>query len=64
MDDILESASEEGRDPKFMSIILTNLQINYEGWKAELPEDKEEEEEEEERVEDKKENENSVCTCS
>ena len=30
----------------FMSIILSNLQINYEAWQAELPPDKEEEEEE------------------
>ena len=29
----------------FMSIILSNLQINYEAWQAELPPDKEEEEE-------------------
>lgn len=28
----------------FMSIILSNLQINYEAWQAELPPDKEEEE--------------------
>lgn len=43
VEDILESASEEGR-PKFMSIILTNLQINYEGWKAELPPEEKEDE--------------------
>ena len=30
---------------KFMSIILTNLDINYEGWRAELPPDSEGEEE-------------------
>ena len=28
----------------FMSIILSNLQINYEAWQAELPPDNEEEE--------------------
>ena len=34
----------------FMSIILSNLQINYEAWQAELPPDKEEEEDREEEV--------------
>ena len=33
---------------KFMSIILTNLQINYDGWKAELPPEETSKEEEEE----------------
>ena len=32
---------------KFMSIIITNLQINYEGWQAELPKNPEENNEEE-----------------
>ena len=41
---------------KFVSIILTNLQINYDGWKAELPK----EEEEEEVVEEEKEDEDQV----
>ena len=36
---------------KFMSIILTNLDINYEGWRAELPPDSEGEEEEKEEGE-------------
>ncbi len=51
MDDIADDAfsMEAGREvTKFMSIILTNLQINYDGWKAELPpEDREPEGKEE-----------------
>lgn len=35
---------------KFMSLILTNLHVNYEGWRAELP--KEEEDEEKKALED------------
>ena len=45
MDDIADDAfAMEGEaSTKFMSIILTNLQTNYDGWKAELPpEDREE----------------------
>ena len=47
--------AEEQPTVKFMSIILTNLQINYDGWKAELPK-----EEEEEVVEEEKEDEGQV----
>ena len=36
---------EEEATQKFMSIILTNLHVNYEGWKAELPKEEGEEEE-------------------
>ena len=28
---------DKEEEQKFMSIILTNLQVNYEGWQAELP---------------------------
>lgn len=60
---------EEQPAPKFMSIILTNLQINYEAWKAEvIPEDREEvelneeegkeQEEDEEEGQDKEQQEN------
>ena len=43
-------ALEAGRktEKKFMSIILNNLHINYEGWRDELPKEEEEEKEEEE----------------
>ena len=40
---------------KFMSIILTNLQINFDGWKAELPPEDKKEEEAAATKEDKKE---------
>ena len=53
---------EEGEEntSNFMSILLTNLQVNYEAWKAELPPEDQEEpkaeevkEEEEEKFEPK-----------
>jgi len=37
----METEAAEVTEPKFMSIILTNLQVNFEGWKAELPEEEE-----------------------
>lgn len=45
-------ALEAGRktEKKFMSIILNNLHINYEGWRAELPKEEEVKEEEETKV--------------
>ena len=48
-------ALEAGRktEKKFMSIILNNLHINYEGWRAELPKEEEEEEEEKEEQDTK-----------
>ena len=59
MDDIADDAfsmepepetEAEAASTKFMSIILTNLQINYDGWKAELPpEDGEEAKKKEEK---------------
>ena len=53
-DETFSVNTEAGQEPeaKFMSIILTNLQVNYEGWKAELP--KEEDEEEKDEVNDDK----------
>ena len=64
MEEIEESTSN------FMSILLTNLQVNYEAWKAELPpedqeaeEAKEEEEEEEEEDEVKLEAKTDVIEC-
>ena len=38
-EDAIESEVTEVEEPKFMSIILTNLQINFERWKAELLEE-------------------------
>lgn len=43
-DDAFAIDSEEG-EANFMSILLTNLQVNYEAWKAELPEEEETKEE-------------------
>ena len=72
MDDIADDAfsmETETASTKFMSIILTNLQINYDGWKAELPPE-EEEAKEEEKVEEKEEKgdgssaEVCVCVCA
>lgn len=57
-DDTFGSESEGGPSSKFMSIILTNLQVNYDGWKAELPPEDKEEEVEEGKEEDKEEEEN------
>jgi hypothetical protein len=37
---------EVEEETNFMSILLTNLQINYEAWRAELPEEERKEEEE------------------
>lgn len=48
--------ADQDPDAKFMSIILTNLQINYDGWKAELPKEEEEEEEVKENIEVKDDN--------
>ncbi len=53
VDDAFALEDEIQPATKFMSIILTNLQINYEGWKAELPpEERVEEEAEEEELEE------------
>ncbi len=38
----MESDITDDTEPKFMSIILTNLQINFDGWKAELPKEEKE----------------------
>ena len=48
-----EEAEEESQGSKFMSLILTNLQVNFEGWKAELPPEPKPEQEEEEEEGDK-----------
>ena len=42
-EDAFTLESEEGGS-NFMSILLTNLQVNYEAWKAELPEEETKEE--------------------
>ena len=44
MDDAFALEAERKTEKKFMSIILNNLHINYEGWRAELPKEEEEEE--------------------
>ena len=65
---------QESTSHKFMSLILTNLHINYEGWRAELPKEEDEEKKEiedgdkEDKVKDpeggdSEEKEGTVCVC-
>lgn len=54
-EDVFGLESEE--ESNFMSILLTNLQVNYEAWKAEIPPEPEEEIKEEEKEETKEEEE-------
>ena len=42
LDDALALERKGSSEKKFMSIILTNLHVNYEGWRAELPKEEEE----------------------
>ena len=44
-DDGFSTEPEMEEETHFMSILLTNLQINYDAWKAELPEEERKEEE-------------------
>ena len=39
LDDAFALEAEQKTEKKFMSIILTNLHVNYEGWRAELPQE-------------------------
>lgn len=50
LDDAFALEAERKSEKKFMSIILTNLHINYEGWRAELPQEEGKGEEEESKV--------------
>ena len=52
LDDAFALEADQKTEKKFMSIILTNLHINYEGWRAELPQEEEEGEGEKKALED------------
>ena len=41
LDDAFALEADQKTEKKFMSIILTNLHVNYEGWRAELPQEEE-----------------------
>ena len=41
LDDAFALEAERKSEKKLMSIILTNLHVNYEGWRAELPQEEE-----------------------
>ena len=41
LDDAFALEADQKTGKKFMSIILTNLHVNYEGWRAELPQEEE-----------------------
>ena len=41
LDDAFALEADRKTDKKFMSIILTNLTINFEAWRAELPQEEE-----------------------
>ena len=53
LDDAFALEAENKTEKKFMSIILTNLQVNFEAWRSELPQEEEKEgEREKEALED------------
>ena len=52
LDDAFALEAEQKTEKKFMSIILTNLHVNYEGWRAELPQEEKEGEGETKALED------------
>ena len=39
LDDAFALEADHKTEKKFMSVILTNLHVNYEGWRAELPQE-------------------------
>ena len=52
LDDAFALEVERKSEKKLMSIILTNLHVNYEGWRAELPTEEQADVEESKAVED------------